>query len=86
MTHSYSLHRARKAQACHWCGDVIPTGGEYWRLATSRSVRRVARILCCICHVLYDLPTCGWERPADGDVLVTGKLPLRALAGEAERE
>jgi hypothetical protein len=77
---SYSLHRARVPQTCQWCGDTVPVGGEYWRAHAPKTVKG-CRLICVMCHVLFDCPTCGWTRPADGEQVFTMPVPSNEGAG-----
>lgn len=62
-----SLHHSRITRACDHCGETVPAGGDYWRVRAMRHNDSPTTLrVCVLCHALYDLPSDGWERPADG--------------------
>ena len=65
----FSLHRTRKQKECNICGTEIPVRAlpdyaEYWKVKGGE--RGTPRIVCCMCHAIYGLPTDGWEISPDG--------------------
>ncbi|UOF78846.1 vac1p-like-protein [Caudoviricetes sp.] len=71
MRYHFSLHRTKTQKNCEMCGCVIPARkapdyAEYWRVKGGERGSNVPRVVCCLCHALYDLPTDGWESAPDG--------------------
>lgn len=76
----FSLHRTRKPKACDMCGCEIPARklpdyAEYWRVKGGERGPQVPRVVCCMCHAIYDLPTDGWETAPDGREILTALVP-----------
>jgi len=75
MRYHFSLHRTRTPKECDFCGREIPAPklpdyAEYWRVKGGERGPQVPRIICCLCHALYDLPTDGWETAPDGREMI----------------
>lgn len=79
----FSLHRACTPQQCGLCDVRIPVRrlpdyAEYWRVKGGPS--GTPRVLCCLCHALWGLPTDGWEVHPDGREVMSAAVPVEAVA------
>lgn len=78
MRPRFSLHRTRVVKCCDVCHGEIPVRekpdyAEYWKIKGGE--HRGLRVICCLCHALYDFPTDGWEASPDGVNVMAASTP-----------